>query len=320
MKKKKSYLVRNKSGFALVMVMVTVLILELICFFLAQVRGVQTTIAFNRTQKLKSLYLAQAGLAHGLWQLQKDPDWRTQMTNIPLGGGTYTVSLSEDAPHQKILVTSQAAISETRSSAQRTVYWLTIQPPYTSDTQEADTYLKEGSPDSVYDDKAELLLDSEAAGGKRCRTLVRFNFSKRSIPPDARIVSSFFSMYLYDPPDGGFIPDVYRIHRVTQDWVPHETTWKERNKNTHLVWSTPGGAFDPGYEDSKIFTALGWQKWRTTGLTRYWMKYPAQNYGFILETDIREGNNEYTFRSSSYSDNPTLRPKLTVYYLDSRRP
>ncbi|MCL6582559.1 MAG: DNRLRE domain-containing protein [bacterium] len=311
---------KNQSGFALVMVMTTVLILELICFFLAQTRGVQTKAAFNRIQKLKARYLAEAGLAHGLWRLENNPDWRVQMADLPLGDGSYTVSFSEDTLGRKIVIDSQSVVGGAKSSARRTVHWLVIQPPYTSDTKEADTYIKKGEPDTVFDDKSELLLDSEEGGGKRCRTLARFNFSKCSLPPDAKIVSSFFSMYLYQIPKEGFIPDIYRIHRIIQDWLPSATTWKERNKNLHLAWSAPGGAFDPSYEDSKIFTTLGWQRWRTTNLVRFWLKYPAQNYGLILETDIRAGNNEYKFRSSSYSDNPTLRPKLVIYYLDSRRP
>jgi len=318
--------VTGQSGFALVMVMVSVLILEIVCFFLAQSRGIQTMTVFNRTKKLKALYLAEAGLAHGLWRLQKDPSWRTQMTGLSLGDGSYTVSFTEDTPHRLISVNSQSVAQGTKSSAKRTVCWVTIQPKGSDFFKGEDAYISEKDPDNRYGytDPNRLMLDSET--NKKYRTLVRFNLGKYPIPPDAAVISSRFSLYLVKGPDDNPskwpLAVSYRIHRITRppdnvQWVDLETTWK--NRTSSLTWTNAGGDFDSGgYEDSRTFTALGWQTWRATVMTRLWMQNPSQNnYGLILETDPISGNYEFKFHSSAHT---ALGPELTVYYLDSRRP
>jgi len=306
------------------MVMVSILILEIVCFFLTQSRGIQTMMVSNRTKKLKALYLAEAGLAHGLWRLQKDPAWRTQMTSLSLGDGSYTVSFTEDTANRLISVNCQSAAQGTKSSARRTVSWVIIQPKSSGTFKGEDTYLVEGKPNDIEESKnpGQLWLDSESgAGTKRCRTLVRFDLIKYPLPSDAKVIASRFSLYLF----GAFSPDLskwpgdsYRIHRVTSQWVESAATWNNRASLT--PWTSAGGDFDAGYEDSRVFTSFGWQTWRATDLTRYWMNNPSQNYGLILETSPRNGNYEFYFHSSANTIDPALSPKLTVYYLDSRRP
>ncbi|MGA1876405.1 MAG: DNRLRE domain-containing protein [bacterium] len=315
---------KDQEGFSLLMVMATILMLEIICLFLAQTRGTQATIASNRIEHLKARYLAEAGMAHGLWRIQNDPAWRTDMNNLSLGEGTYTVSFVEDTPQQEIVITSQSIAQGVTLTSRRVLHWLTIQPPSGSDPKEMDTYLEEGSSTAVRDTSTELLLDSESsAGTRRCRTLVRFNLWKYAIPVDASIISSSFSMYLFSPANSadfinkGIVSDTYRIHRVTRDWYDHETCWAYRNKNWGWLWSSPGGDFDVTSEDSCNFSAVGWYTWRIPDMIRYWMKYPDQNYGFIIETDPRSGNNECKFYSSE-SSQLNYRPRLTIYYLDSR--
>ncbi len=308
----------------MLMVMVTILMLEIICIFFAQTRGLQTRIAANRVERLKTFYLAEAGIAHGLWRIQEDPNWRFPMDGLALGEGAYSVSFAENAPNRQIIISSRSTVRGMTSAATRTVHWLMIQPPHGSDIEEADTYLKEDDKNGVKDDKNELMLDSE--NNKRLRTLVRFNPGKYPFPPEFSVIAGRFSMYLYQPDkdddfiNKGIVNDSYRIHRVTNEWWPHETAWDYRNKDLHLFWTTPGGDFDPNdVEDSVTFKTMGWKSWKVTRMTRYWIENPLQNYGFIIEADTLDDNNECKFYSSK-SDQVTLRPKLTIYYLDARCP
>ncbi len=319
----------DQAGFALIMVMSSVLVLEIICLFLNQARGTQAVISSHRAEKLKSVYLAKAGVAHGLWRIQEDPNWRTQMNNLSLGDGAYTVSFTEDPNRPRIGISSQSQVGGIKSSAARTVHYLTIQPEQSADYWEADTYLQEGDIILVNDEKKELKLDTESGGGtKRCRTLAKYNLKKYSLPNKASVIAARFSMYLYDPDEesdfvtDGIINDVYRIHRVTNSWEPHETCWKYRNKNLNQQWSAPagGGDFDPNSEDSLTFSCMGWKTWSITYMTRYWMKYPGQNHGFIIEANARTGNNECRFRSSNNDLGQSFCPKLDIYYLDARSP
>lgn len=317
----------DQSGFALIMVMSGVLVLEIICLFLNQARGTQAVIASHRGEKLKSRYLAKAGVAHGLWRIQDNPSWRTQMSNLPLGDGAYTVSFAEDPSRPRIIISSQSQVGGIQSSAARTVHRLTIQPLHSSDYWEADTYLEEGEISRVHDDKKELKLDTEAGGGtKRCRTLVKYNLKKYSLPHEASVIAAHFSMYLYAPVNEndfvtkGIINDVYRIHRVTNSWTPHETSWKYRVKNLGQLWSSQGGDFDSNSEDSLTFSRTGWKTWSIPAMTRHWMKYPGQNYGFIIEANARDGNNECKFHSSNNDLGQSFCPKLDVYYFDARCP
>jgi len=133
----------DQSGFALIMVMSSVLVLEIICLFLNQARGTQAIIASHRGEKLKSWYLAKAGVAHGLWRIQEDPDWRTQMSNLPLGDGAYTVSFTDDPSRPRILISSQSQVGGIQSSTTRTVHCFILQPTHSTDYWEADTYIKE---------------------------------------------------------------------------------------------------------------------------------------------------------------------------------
>lgn len=253
------------------------------------------------------------------------------MTNLPLGDGAYTVSFTEDPNRPRIYISSQAQVGGIQSSTARTVHWMIIQPDHSWDYWEADTYVQEGKLNDIYDDKNELLLDSEEASNARCRTLAKYNLKKYSLPNMASIVAARFSMYLFSPDKDddfvidGIINDVYRIHRVTNSWEPHQTSWKYRNKFFGIPWSTWGGDFDPNFEDSLTFSTMGWKTWSITTMTRYWMEYPSQNHGFIIGVaNTRPGNNEVKFYSSQENkfdaDGNSLKPKVALYYLDARSP
>ena len=163
----------DQAGFALIMVMSSVLVLEIICLFLNQARGTQALIASHRAEKLKSWYLAKAGVAHGLWRLQEDPNWRTQMNNFSLGDGTYSVSFADDPNRPRISISSEAQVGGTKSSAARTVHHTTIQPQHGADYWEADTYLQSNDIAGIFDDANTLLLDSS-----KYRTLAKYNLKK----------------------------------------------------------------------------------------------------------------------------------------------
>jgi len=138
-------------------------------------------------------------------------------------------------------------------------------------------------------------------------------------------------MYLFAPDkDADFvnrdiINDVYRIHRVTNSWVPHETSWKSRNDDDEIEWSPWGAEFDSTFDDSQTFSCKGWKTWSITTMTRYWVEHPAENYGFLIECNVEDDNNdEVKFHSSHENkfdpEGKSTKPKLALYYLDARSP
>ncbi len=102
------------------------------------------------------------------------------------------------------------------------------------------------------------------------------------------------------------------VRRVTKDWDVPTVTWK-------VPWDKEGGDFSDTISatfsnDQKDV----WEKYDVTNLTKEFISDSSGNYGYLLtypdDPNIDFGNVAY---SSEYSD-VTKRPKLTIYYSDSK--
>ncbi|MGA1823223.1 MAG: DNRLRE domain-containing protein [bacterium] len=317
------YCKKDNSGLALLMVMATILILETTCLLLYNSKSTSATITNNRILQLKALYCAEAGIAHELWRIQEDPNWRSKPAEHMLGDGSYTISFSEDEAQKEIVITSNALVQGSESTARRTVHYLTIQLDASGDFAGEDTYIEMDHAGDNRDADDKLVLSSEKF--KEDNTLVRFPIDKYPLPPPAsvHIIASSFSLYLFDM-HNNTNNDIFQLYRVTNDWDDGIATWLIRD-DAHS-WDTFGGDYDHNEViDSRTLDENAiegeWQTWRIAPLIRDWIKNPSANYGLIIarKAVIADGKKFY-FYNSHYDASPNLAPRLTIYYLDERSP
>ena len=135
--------------------------------------------------------------------------------------------------------------------------------------------------------------------GYEQETLMQFQLS--SIPLGSTIISATLNLY----GQGAFpIPEtsIVKIKEILEPW--NESTVKWDNK--------------PSYGDyidsSTLIDEMKWHEWDITSLVQEWIN-GEPNYGLALLTDYhRPTGEDWGFKSSDYSYDPSKRPKLEVSY------
>lgn len=85
---------RGERGFAFVMALLVAMLVAGIATTIAVVSATESRISANYIESKQTLYLAEAGIQHGLWQLSKDPTNRTPLVAQGLEGDKYDVIMS----------------------------------------------------------------------------------------------------------------------------------------------------------------------------------------------------------------------------------
>jgi hypothetical protein len=110
----------------------------------------------------------------------------------------------------------------------------------------------------------------------------------------------------------GLEPDsvLFRLHRVTAEWLEEEVSWEERSFG--VPWSTPGGDFDPQSVvqgtlagDSAAFAI-------PDSLAQSWIDTPESNEGLILLLDTPRSWAQVTASSTTTLPNE-LGPRLDLF-------
>ncbi|MFN2525439.1 MAG: DNRLRE domain-containing protein [Actinomycetota bacterium] len=156
------------------------------------------------------------------------------------------------------------------------------------------------------------------------------SFALPQIPPDADITSATLSVYeLFGQHSYN---SVVEVHRVTRAWsqgsgfspdgadCPADgVTWYESDGIN--PWTTEGGDFDAQVAAS-VTNAAGspstWDDFNVTPLVQEWVSGSNPNLGVVLkqaDETLRDGNYS-AYWSSDYTVSPSLRPKLSIDYVD----
>jgi hypothetical protein len=85
---------RRDAGFAFVMTLLAAVMVAGIATTMAVVSATESMVAMNQITHMQTVYLAEAGVQHALWQLAQDPTNMTPVVAQGLGVGKYDVIIS----------------------------------------------------------------------------------------------------------------------------------------------------------------------------------------------------------------------------------
>ena len=158
------------------------------------------------------------------------------------------------------------------------------------------------------------LVDQQAAGTKRHRSLVKFAIVSDEggpLPVGATVTSATLSLYKHS-----YYNHTYRLRPLLSAWVESEVTWSQRLAG--VPWVGPG-ATAVGSDLSLSYDAEAAAPWDpgwvtfdvTSGVQAIASGRP--NHGWALEA-VSGNSNFKEFRSSEYTADLSLRPRLIISY------
>ncbi|MCP4407748.1 MAG: DNRLRE domain-containing protein [Gammaproteobacteria bacterium] len=180
----------RQSGFILLPVVLTITLVATIAFLMNHESAIHLKILSNDFEVTQAEYLTQAGLNHALWQAtQQGCGPYTDITNQPLGSGSYTTTL-------------------TTNLGSTTNYSIAV---------DQDSWIRSDQPtvNKATDSKLHIRYD----GGTIERPMYRYGLS--SLPVNATILSARAWFYVSKQHPEGPVD----IHRLTADWAETDATW-----------------------------------------------------------------------------------------------
>ena len=145
-------------------------------------------------------------------------------------------------------------------------------------------------------------------GQIKARAVIKFDLSTE-IPPDADIKNALLSIFFSTGTEGDTITTAYRL---IKEWDELGASWM--NAAEDIPWTNVGGDYTA--EDSTNTGYVPPSYWEHYDVTNIVQKFidGTTNYGFIIASDLAEGNTHRDYCSSEYTSGDSLRPKLTVTY------
>lgn len=182
----------------------------------------------------------------------------------------------------------------------------TIQP---SAADGIDAFVFDFSPDENYGTRPEFFASAWTNGGSPVlvRSLIKFNFS--AIPEGAIIDSVKLSLFWYKSQhntghstlDGS---NACELKRVTSAWDENLVTWNNQPTTTNV-----GEVVLPeSVSDTQNYLNID-----VTNLAKGMIADSTTNFGFMLKLQTEEYYRSMLFASSD-NDDPSVHPKLDVYY------
>lgn len=177
----------------------------------------------------------------------------------------------------------------------------------------ADNYIQDNLPNQNNGSNTGINVGEWNGGAARNRTLIKFDLT--SIPPGARVRTATLSLYQYTEASSN--DRTLRVYRQKRQWVESQSTWNIYSTGNN--WQTAGGFGVDDCEQTDIGSrafgsaeANGWKDWALDpGAIEAMISGSFENNGFLMRADT-EVNDEYRFRSSDYTTDALLRPKLTI--------
>ena len=196
---------------------------------------------------------------------------------------------------------------------------------YTSQPAEADgieTYISDDAATTNYGTDAEVNVGA-GAGGSVKRTLIKFDLSKGTNPPepDATITSATLTLYLNSETSGSAVTlDLYKCLR---NWVESQATWNAYSTGNN--WATAGCGNITTDRANVVLGQLSLSATEAAGakaitldtdLVQGWLTGTIPNYGLLGKTSNEDANTRYLFASST-DGTASHRPKLVIEYTES---
>lgn len=203
---------------------------------------------------------------------------------------TYTLTATNSAGSSTATVTitvNPAIIEQT----------LTIQP---GPTEGKDSAVTSDAPDSNYG-TSEYFAIGNTVGPSIARAYLQFDLS--ALPTSAIIVSANLKLYQFIT--FGTEDFIIELHQVTVYWDEDTITWN--NQSGYL----------PALEGTSpvVVDAITWLSWDISSLLQDWLDGSIDNHGIVLkDTDEALGDTYIWCRSSNYTADPALRPKIEITY------
>jgi len=118
--------------------------------------------------------------------------------------------------------------------------------------------------------------------------------------------------------DGFFNDEKNHLYRITKEWNVEEATWLEAKSGEE--WDPEsddfldqGGAYtEDDAAETNYADTEEWEEFDVTEMVKYLIDNPDKNYGFLIISDEEMNNTQRLYVSSDYTDDKTLRPKLTI--------
>jgi len=206
---------------------------------------------------------------------------------------TYFVNLSKatNAP----IADSQGAGTITDDEALAT----SCTTPIITPTADADTWIEQNGSSNNHGTENYLMTRPDSS--YRERSLIHFDLS--AVPASSIVTCAELRVYEVDTNADQTI----WVHQVTNSWNESEATWI--NRNSGQAWTAGGGDFSGTEEWSFTADAIGYRSCNVASLAQYWVYYPINNYGVLLQSTGDAGRIRF---ESSEGSNP---PRLLVDYL-----
>ena len=116
------------------------------------------------------------------------------------------------------------------------------------------------------------------------------------------------------------MPKVEKTHlyRITKGWNVDQATWLIPKSESEM-WNPgadtleQGGTYTTDNSAETDYTEPeNWEEYDITVILKYFIDNPNENFGFILISDEEMNNTQRGYASSDFTDDISLRPKLTI--------
>jgi hypothetical protein len=189
---------------------------------------------------------------------------------------------------------------------------LTIQPDPTAGL---DTFIKKDDANSNNGTSTALWIGSVSTTGVY-RTLIKFSLT--GIPSGAMITSASLMLYMNEAHSN--VSNTCKVYRQKRAWTEAGATWNKYDGENS--WGTAGGFGEADCEQTEIgsaaYTSGEAAGWKTMALTAAKIQEMIDgtftNNGFLLKM-VTEDSSYYSHRSSDYTTDTSLRPKLVIEYV-----
>lgn len=190
------------------------------------------------------------------------------------------------------------------------LFFLT-QTTYQPSSKDNNIYGLSGYEDTNYGSATSITLYNPA-DPKR----IILEFDTSDIPANATFTQGDLLLYYYNHASNdpvGISADMYKLTRT--DWVELESTWNIYKTGSN--WTTAGGDYvttNPSGTTVEMPSSYGWVTWGIQAIVEN--AYGNSDNVELLGKWVDETGTQYVadFYSNDYTDDTSLRPKLTVTY------